>query len=264
VQSSPITITPVDGYGTVINTITNSITITLANGNTQSNINNGITNTIADGNGGETTETVYPDPGEQLFTYTDGNVSVGYNGFTQTVTYNYIADGNGGYTEEAVYPAFATLLGIYSFDTNYSIYITEVFETKFFNVNVIANGSGGYTLEPQYPSVGADIRGSTEVVISLPYSLTYTYQRTYLSDGNGGYTLGGHPTSLDKIGLALNAGSITSPSGTLVFNISYWGDGNGGYTALNEVVAGTTIGEDQDYIYVVNGSLDSYDAIPKA
>lgn len=263
VESSTITITPVDAYGTIISTSTNSITLELANNNTQS-VNNGVTNTIADGNGGTTTVAVYPDLGDELYSFLYMTAPVGYGGLSQAITYNYLADGNGGYTEDGVYPVAGSLLGTHSSDSNYSVYITEIATTYYFTVNVNADGNGGYTLAPQY-QLGSSL-GNSSATISLPNGLaSYSYTLSYLSDGNGGYTLGGYPTSNDKLGTAISAGVIYAPNsaGSLTFNIGYWGDGMGGYTAMNEVVAGTYVAEDSSYTYVVNSTLDGCDSIPK-
>jgi len=264
VESNSITITPVDAYGTILSTVTNGITVIQANGTSQSGVSNGVTNTIADGNGGTTTVAVYPDLGDQLHTYTDINVSVGYGGLSQTVTYNYLADGNGGYTEDAVYPAVGSLLGTYSSDINYIIYITEIGATHNLTVNVNADGNGGYILTPQYPTVGEYLGNSTGHSISLPNgAASYNYTLSYLSDGNGGYTVSGYPTSADKIGTAINAGIITTPAGTVMFNIGYWGDGMGGYTAINEIVDGTYLNEDSTNTYYSSNYGTSYDSIAK-
>jgi len=263
-ESNSITITPVDAYGTILSTTTNSITVIQSNGTSQSGISNGVTNTIADGNGGSTTVAVYPDLGDQLHTYTDITVSVGYGGLSQTVTYNYLADGNGGYTEDAVYPAAGLLLGTYSSDIDYSVYITEMGATHYFTVNVNADGNGGYILLPQNPTVGEYLGGTTGHFISLPYNLqSYTYTLSYLSNGNGGYTVSGHPTSADKLTTVVNAGSITTPAGTVYFDIGYWGDGMGGYTAINEIIDGTYLNEDSAYKYYSSNYGNSYDSVAK-
>jgi hypothetical protein len=268
VESSIITITPVDPAGIIISTITNTTVISLANGSTQT-VNNGVINTVTDGLGGTNTVCVYPPAGDSLYTYNElrGISHLVGTGINQSVNFQYNSDGNGGYTEIITYPPLGYELGTISNSYKLEDLYSLTYYTYYYDVKVIADGDGGHTDAPQYPAADTIVYISTNATnILLPNNLpSYTYYGHYTSDGDGTVTFQpNHPTIDVKLGTAENAGSITSPSGTLTFNIGYWGDGNGGYTAINEVIAGTTIGEDQDYTYVVNGSLDGYDAIPKA